>query len=392
MRPPGGKLLESLRAIQQCPVSRSEAHGGLWLVTRYDDLTGALRDWETFTSTGNAAIPLQTPGVEILPSWVDPPQQHRELRSVLDRQLGPKQMPHAEEIARRVAAKLIDDVVSPGACEFVKEYTSIYSTAVLLEYSFGLTGGDVLEIAERVDKIHNVPEVAAEHKLILLAWVRALIAKRRATGGDGGGDILDSILTSTAAEHPLSEHQCEMIVMNVLLGGAETTGQAIGSLVARVAGDDELQRRLRADPELLVLAIEEVLRLEPPVPAIGRATTCPARVGDVAIPADQYATMFIAAANRDPDKYDRPDEFVVDRFGGHTRPHLTFGTGPHRCPGARLARVELRHARGVARAHRAFRTGLGAGRVPRRRANLSDQHRAAEAHGGAARDDQHRAA
>jgi hypothetical protein len=94
---------------------------------------------------------------------------------------------------------------------------------------------------------------------------------------------------------------------------------------------------------MIPAAVEEFLRHDPPVPVIGRTATCPIQLQGAQVEAGDRVVLYLGAANRDPAVYAEPDEIMPDRFAGRSRPqpHLTFGTGIHRCPGAHLARLEM---------------------------------------------------
>jgi cytochrome P450 len=127
-------------------------------------------------------------------------------------------------------------------------------------------------------------------------------------------------------------------MMHLIVAGNETTTHLIANLLERVIADPELYRTLRADRSLLPAAIEESLRLDPPV--LMRAVTCvrDSVRGSVVVPAGSRVVVSIAAANRDEREFPDPEAFRLDRPDG--RHHLSFGAGAHYCPGAQLARVE----------------------------------------------------
>lgn len=127
----------------------------------------------------------------------------------------------------------------------------------------------------------------------------------------------------------------------LLVAGSETTTNLLGILLVQLARDPELYDRLRADRELIPAAIEEALRWGSPVQWVARTTLTPYRVGFAVIPPRSRVVLFYAGANRDPDRFERPDDFDVDR--GANR-HLTFGHGAHYCMGAHLARLEVQVA------------------------------------------------
>jgi cytochrome P450 len=114
----------------------------------------------------------------------------------------------------------------------------------------------------------------------------------------------------------------------------------LGAALQVLGERPDLQARLRSDPELIPGFVEETLRIESPVKGDFRLARVPAVVGGVDIPAGSTVMVLNGAANRDPRRFDHPDEFRVDR--ANAREHLTFGRGIHSCPGGPLARTEAR--------------------------------------------------
>jgi cytochrome P450 len=130
------------------------------------------------------------------------------------------------------------------------------------------------------------------------------------------------------------------IAANLFAAGGETTARLITSSL-KIAGDrPDLQAQLRADPALVAPFIEEVLRMETPLKGPFRLSRVPTTVGGVDIPAGTTAAVLVAAANRDPRRFECPNEFRIDR--PNARQHLAFGHGIHTCAGAPLARAEGR--------------------------------------------------
>jgi cytochrome P450 len=130
------------------------------------------------------------------------------------------------------------------------------------------------------------------------------------------------------------------ILVQLLGAGTETTTGLIGRAVLQLARDHALQSRLRSDPDLIPAAIEETLRFDGPFQFHYRAATRDTELGGVSIPAGSRVLLMWAAANRDGDAVEHPDEFDVDR--AVPRAHVAFGRGIHFCIGAPLARLEAR--------------------------------------------------
>jgi cytochrome P450 len=141
-------------------------------------------------------------------------------------------------------------------------------------------------------------------------------------------------------EQTLSPVQLRALVRNLITGGLTTTSQLLGNLIHELLTRPDLEPALRHDPPLVERAIEESLRLRPPVMFVLRGCVQDTTVDGVPISAGQRLIVGSASANRDEQVFDDADEFRADRPNADQ--HLTFGFGPHVCPGASLARTVTR--------------------------------------------------
>jgi hypothetical protein len=135
----------------------------------------------------------------------------------------------------------------------------------------------------------------------------------------------------------LTETEAGMLVRSFLSAGVDTTVYGLGNALYCFAKYPQQWTILRENPSLIRLAFEEVLRFEAPVQTFFRTTTRAADVGGVRLGAGEKVLLFLAAANRDPRRWERPDEFDVRR---RATGHMTFGTGIHGCVGQAVARLE----------------------------------------------------
>jgi hypothetical protein len=247
----------------------------------------------------------------------------------------------AEPAIREVAVGLIESFRHTGSCDFVLEYSSIISPTVFFDYAFGVKPDESGRVMEWVTKLLQDPVGSGAERQALLAWTQTMLDARQV--GEPCGDVIDSINAGKVDGEPLTDVQRRMVLMNLVIGGAETSGHGISEIVYQLARSPELRRRLAAERELIPAAIEEFLRHEPPVPVVGRTATCPAVISDGRVDANERVVLYLGAANRDPAIYGDPEEIILDRFTGTSRPQppMTFGTGVHRCPGAHLARMEM---------------------------------------------------
>jgi cytochrome P450 len=171
----------------------------------------------------------------------------------------------------------------------------------------------------------------------LLQYFIEEVAKRKIDPGD---DLLSELLHTEVDGAPIEDSLVLGAAALVLIAGVDTTWSAIGSSLWHLATHPDDRRRMAEDPEVMALAVEELLRAYSPVTMARVVTTdveyagCPMKAGDKVL-------MNFPAANRDPEVFADPDAVVLDR--AHNR-HVAFGSGIHRCAGSNLARMELRIA------------------------------------------------
>ena len=166
----------------------------------------------------------------------------------------------------------------------------------------------------------------------VIAWVQAQ-SQREALGTDGFG----AAIHAAADAGELTPQEAPLVVRSVLTAGVDTTVSGLGAAIYCLARYPGQFHRLRADPGLARAAFEEAVRHESPVQTFFRTTTCPTEIGGIAIAEGTKLLMFLGAANRDPRRWERPDEYDITRANAG---HVGFGMGIHGCVGQVLARLE----------------------------------------------------
>jgi cytochrome P450 len=337
-----GDLWDQLAQLRECPVGKTELYGGIWLLTRYRDVVEAARDWKRFSSAqGAGEVPLaKVDDIRLMPIETDPPLQ-RDLRRIIDRHFGPRSMPAAQADVRAAAIELIERFPS-GECEFISEFAVPYPALNFFNYAFGVGLDEAMKVMRWIAEMFEAPNTAESAIRSFHDWAGSLIEQRKAA--PQRDDVLDSILRAKIDGRAVTQRECMMIIMNMVIGGIETTKHVLGNIAYYLATRPVLRERLDRDRALIPAAVEEFLRYETPAPGLGRTVTCPIEIDGVSIPADDRVILYYGSANRDAAAYDRPDEIVLDRYTRRAAPHLTFGVGVHRCPGAHFARLELRVA------------------------------------------------
>jgi cytochrome P450 len=320
---------------------------GMVYVTRHAECRQLLRDTDSFSS----AQGFKAPGV-VVPledrtlGELDPPN-HSLVRRAMVTALTPKSVRAAEPYVGSTAATLLDALPDQGQADLVAAFTSPLpnaSTVHLLGFPPG-DGPQVMAWAKgliesgfpathrNADGVFGFADGFPE----FAGYIDARIDERRSQPRD---DVTTKLLELEVDGERLTPRQLRAMVRNLITGGLTTTSQLLGNLLYQLFTVPGLEARLRSDQEGLQSAIEESLRLAPPVMFIPRGCVRDTEVDETELHAGQRVVMGTACANRDESVFDNGDEFDVDRT--NSSDHLTFGYGPHFCPGAPFARAVAR--------------------------------------------------
>jgi cytochrome P450 len=279
--------------------------------------------------------------VPLIPIAIDPPD-HTRFRRMLDPFFSPKKMAEREPELRRQAGELIDAIVGEDECDIIPELATPFPSQVFLTL-FGLPMADRDRLVRWKDAIlqftdpssaEATPEVMA-HALELFTYLTEHIAERR--NDATGTDMLTQLMQDTA-EGAMSDNEVLGLCFMFVLAGLDTVTSAVGFSLARLAADGELRQRIANDFALIPAFIEDLLRVDGPVPFAPRVTTDIVEVAGRVVPKDTTVMLSYGSADRDPLRYEDADEVHLD---GKVV-HFAFGRGPHRCLGSHLARLELR--------------------------------------------------
>lgn len=327
-----GSAADVSAAYPRSPVARvDEVLGGFWAVLGHDELVAAALDYRTYSNV----VPLfetQRPPLEC-----DPPE-HTFYRRLLNPFFARDQLAAMEDDVRAYAAEMLD----PLPADFAREVALPFPTRVLCRL---LAAPDedweiINRWGTRVDEIGGQTPPGSAERLAAGEEIRPYMLELiRARRQDRGDDIVSGLIHGDPDLPALDDDALLGIVMMLLSAGHNTTASAIGNLVLRLARDTALQQRLRDDPSLIPAAVEESVRIDAPQQAMRRVATRDTQLGGCPIAAGDWVWLVFGAANVDPDAFDRPEEFDVDR--GPNR-HVGFGRGIHLCIGAPLARMQVR--------------------------------------------------
>jgi cytochrome P450 len=337
-----------LRESQPVAPVLMPAYGRVWAVTRHDDVRAVLADPRLAKDVrrwpgGGRTRPSEATGVNDHMLHRDPPD-HTRLRRVVQKPFAarrPALRPRAEEIA----AGLLDDLAAGGdAADLLGRYARPLPIAVICE----LLGVPVADREWMRVTVYAYDD-AAEHERVereLAAYFTELIAAKREEPGD---DLLSDLAAGPAGadggDGELTGAELLATAYLLVMAGFDTTVNLIASGTLALLTHPGQLARLRADPELLPAAVEELLRFTSPVNhANDRFTTEDVSVGGVVIPAGEWVIAAISAADRDPARFPGPDRLDLGRDASG---HVAFGHGVHHCLGAPLARMEAEVALGA---------------------------------------------
>jgi cytochrome P450 len=343
---PPWELLAELR--REAPVVAIE--GGMRYVTTHAACRAVLRDVESFSN----ARGFKAPGVEIplderILGELDPPR-HTAVRRVMVTALTPKVVRGAEPFIRDTARALLDALPAQGRADLVPAFAVPLPNRVTV-HLLGLPAGDADQIARWARELMESDFPATNRTARGEGFAGAFPAfagyiddqiRRRAEqlGADPPGDVLGRLVQLEVDGIRLHPTQVRALVRNLITGGFTTTSQLLGNLVHQLLTVPGLDAAVRADESRRAAAIEESLRVTPPVLFVPRGCRRDTTIGATGVHAGDRVIVGTASANRDEGIFDDGDEFRVDR--PNAEEHLTFGFGAHVCPGATLARAVAR--------------------------------------------------
>jgi pimeloyl-[acyl-carrier protein] synthase len=339
---------------QVAPVHRGP--GGMWLVTGYDEVALLLRDPRMAKAlsglagslAGNEESATQSPLVAEFGRWMlfrDPPE-HTRLRTLVVKAFTPRVIESKRAEIQGLADDLLDRALQKGHLEAIADFAYLLPFTVIAGM-LGLPSEDhpqcrewTTAVARAMDPVKSEEQLARANEAVMYLrdYVSTQVEERRARPKD---DLLSALLAVEAEGETLSEDELISNVMLLFGAGHETTMNLIGNGLYALLQNPEQLSRLKAEPELISSAVEELLRFDSAVQFVHRWAAAPIEIGGTVIEAGAEVLLFIAAANRDPNKFENPDALDITRRPNR---HLAFGGGPHFCLGSALARLEGRVA------------------------------------------------
>jgi cytochrome P450 len=331
---------------QHDPVHWHDEPGGkgFWAVTRFSDVWAVDRDFATYSSGPTILIadPLGEGGgfgPYKMMLMMDPPE-HTAFRKLIRSEFTQPAAHLREGRIQALARQIVDAVIDRGECDFVAEVAGEMPSFVIAEL-MGLPLDDGRELYKLTETIHTAPEAlppgaGGQAVQKMFEYGQALIAEKRARPGD---DLASKLLACEVDGRRLEDVEFLLFFLLLVDAGGDTTRNLLsGGLVALMENPDQ-HRWLMGDLDArLPAAREELLRWTSPVIYMRRTARRDAELGGKQVREGDKVVMYFGSANRDPEKFDRPDALVLDRPENE---HIAFGTGPHGCLGQHLARIEI---------------------------------------------------
>jgi cytochrome P450 len=269
---------------------------------------------------------------------------HRRLRNLVNPAFTPRAADRWRPAMREFLERLWEPVAESGACELVESFAKPYPAMTVATVM-----GAPLEDAARlydwslwIQRQFDAPSLMSERERIERAveefyeYAGALLDERRSSPGD---DLISTLIEAEADGDRLSDVELVNLVLNVLVGGVDTTQSQLAQAIRLFAEHPDQWELLADRPELAPQAVEEVVRYEPITPFTARILLEDVEYRDVVFPKDTVLMVSAVTANREPDA----EDFDITADRSDAKP-LTFGAGPHYCLGANLARAELQEA------------------------------------------------
>jgi len=334
--------LARLRA--ESPVYRTP--GGAWYLALQDDVLRAAEDVHSFVAS------FREPGVvvpepEQLVSEIPEPR-HGRVRRIVNSAIAYHKLGRVGPLVREMTEDLLEAMLARGGGDAVRELILPIPNAAI-GFLLGVPPEDFALWAKWSDDVvysdypsqNRTPrgEGLAGAFPEFSGYIDRQIAERRASPNPPE-DFITRLIQTEVDGRRLEDVELRTLIAFLLVSGNETTRHLLGNLMTTFAMHPGLWRELCADPSRIGAAVEESLRVDPPVAVLMRNCVADTEVRGVKIRAGEKVAFGLASANRDERFYPDPDEFRLDRE--NPKAHVAFGGGPHVCPGSALARLEGR--------------------------------------------------
>jgi cytochrome P450 len=322
---------------------------GMWTIIRYEDVRYALQNSKVFSSADVSTA--------LIPEWLRETSYAREYALLFD-----------DNPLHSIYRGLLSDSLSrPAMTALTNDITRDAETLVdligvnkrldaLIEIAYPFATSCIYRLLE-IDEDNRCEHLAVwaalmeqhplqrdQRYLVMLAkyteevsaYINNLIKVRRE---NPGSDLISQMLIQSRSSQEITEETIRQLVELLFRAGIQPVAQSIGYALFRISTTNDLFREIKQQPDNIEAFIHEVFRSDPIEHVVARKTTTNACIGNMEIPKNATAILFIASANHDPDQFDQPDIFDISRK--NNKSHLSFGAGLHRCVGEALSKLEI---------------------------------------------------
>ncbi|MFE5947240.1 cytochrome P450 [Streptomyces sp. NPDC056480] len=344
---------EALDGIHKNPAVRVTLPSGdtVWLVTGYDAVKRLLSDPRVRKDRKNpedARLSRDNDMLQDPRASLDPPR-HPVIRRLIVKAFTPARVKQLRQPTEELVEELLDNTESSGSPADLHETLNFPLTIRTLSTLLGVPPEDHIKFGTWVDKFFSItpgnPEEIAIARGELWTYIEHLVDARRKNPRD---DLISALIQARDEDDSrLTEYELAWWSQGVLLGGYETTANHLGAGIITLLTNPDQLNLLRADPSMTSQAVEELLRIQMVFSSLAslRYANEEIEIDGVVIPKGAGVIPAMESANRDGKFFPDPEKFDIRRDGSHR--HLAFGSGPHHCIGAALARMELQTAIGA---------------------------------------------
>jgi len=332
----------SRRMLEECPVAWSESHDGFWVISRYDDARFVVENWQKFSSENRGdpvdrtrrGIMIPQIPVPLMLNECDPPL-HSKRRIIEAPYFTPRHLRGWVSAAEEYTRRAIDRVIEQGGIEFVDDLCLRVPAMTTLHV--GGVDPEAWELYARPERVYG-PDGEERARAEIMEDLVRLLERRRTDPRD---DMATALAVAQIDGEPLDIRVAAGMLNTVVTGGFDTATSLLCNALDWLDRNPEQRAFLHAHPERMENAVEEFLRMFPPLCNLARNVVEDCELGGQHLRAGDRVLLSLNAANHDPRKFPAPFEVQLDR--ANAREHLSYSAGNHRCLGAPLARVELRH-------------------------------------------------
>ncbi|SES49266.1 hypothetical protein SAMN04487818_1267 [Actinokineospora terrae] len=345
------------RLRAESPVYYDEQLNG-WVLTRYDDVTAALRDHETFSSRRLGLLVAQRGGADPSPAvarflelaahwmWMLDPPTHTRMRKLMNQGFTPRAVRLLEPMVQGIVDDLVDSMVERGEFDLMADFCFPVPALVICGL-YGLPTEDAKLVTKWCDAIKvfvgAAPDLggaqsAAEAVHEMIEYLTAIMEQRRVDPRD---DLVSRLVSADEDGERLGTDELVSNLLLLITASFETTIDMLGNGLAGLLTQRDQWELLKRDPGTIAGAVDEVIRWDGPVQLTHRLLTRDVRLRGEQLREGQLAYLMRGSANRDPERFADPDRIDVTR---NDTGHVGLGLGVHYCIGAGLSRMEGRIA------------------------------------------------